>query len=266
MTDQDPGMKAAIKSAWPGCNHLNCAYHLFCNIKKNITYPVFGGKKSFKKGDANDPRDKALFHKKWWIICKKTDVQSIETFDQEWQELNSLILKQFHNDDKAIGYLNAKEHMDTLYKLRERWACRWTWAYRTGGATSSSRAECIHAVMKGRINGRRCKRYLKDLVRDVESWVHDVADNSMHRDFRTTLRNATKDKVVTMAIPNLDVLEKHMSNYGFGMLREQILLSHKCEVKKLDGEEQPHSKSPLPRAIAAILILFAAFLLGCCTC
>jgi hypothetical protein len=197
---------------------------------------VFGGtKSSSKKGDANEPSDKAQFHKKWWSICKRTDVQSIETFDVEWEELKQLILKKFDGNQQATGYINAMEHMQTLYDLRERWACRWTWQFRTGGATSSSRAECIHAVMKGKIKGRNCRRYLKDLVRDVESWIAHVADNSMHMDFRRRLLNATKEKVVTMAIPNLDVLEKQMSNHGFGMLREQILLSQKCEVKKLEG-------------------------------
>jgi hypothetical protein len=128
MTDQDKAMKAAIDSAWPGCNHLLCAYHLFCNIKKNITYPVFGGSKNAKrkKGPPHlaEPSDKTEFHRKWWAICKKTDSQSIDTFKDEWEELENLILKKFNNDATSAGFLDAKEHMDTLYNLRHRWACR----------------------------------------------------------------------------------------------------------------------------------------------
>jgi hypothetical protein len=99
--------------------------------------------------------------------------------------------------------------------------------------------------MKGRMSGRKCKRFLKDLVFDVETWITHVAENSLHHDFRKMLRNARMEKVVTQAIPNLASLESEMSNCGFEMLREQILLSRNCEVKKLEGEELIRTCLPL---------------------
>jgi hypothetical protein len=83
ITDGDQVMARVIQDVWPGTKHLLCAWHLYKNFFEHI-YPLFVGASS----------NWIQVAKMWWSICKRSDIESRKTFNEEWQSLQNLITER----------------------------------------------------------------------------------------------------------------------------------------------------------------------------
>ena len=116
FTDSDNAMATAIKTALPDTKHLFCTWHLSNNM--NINCAPAMTKVQYKK-----------FSTEWWRVCKNSDQLSINTFDQDWQNLVTMVPIHEFNDN----YITAMKWLKKIYERRHQWAARWTWGYMTVG-------------------------------------------------------------------------------------------------------------------------------------
>ena len=124
FTDSDLAMKNAIeKRLTPnGTKHMLCTWHLSKNLATNMKSTA--GTQWY------------LFEKKWWMICKETDLLSRSMFDKEWAELLAIL-----PPSNSEGRAKALVWLEGLKDRKEQWAARWTWEHFTAGVHSTQRAE-----------------------------------------------------------------------------------------------------------------------------
>ena len=120
FTDSDPAMGLAISVELPEARHLLCTWHLSLNMATNV------------KPAAGSMWD--TITKKFWDICKQSDILSRDTFDAEFRELVNLVpVPAQDHPEKLAKYNTAVEWFGKLSDKRQRWAARWTWQYFTAG-------------------------------------------------------------------------------------------------------------------------------------
>jgi hypothetical protein len=80
----------------------------------------------------------------FWRIAKKSDWQSIDSFDAEFDELRKLVDAEKHERNESI-VAKCLEWLDSLYEKLKNWAARWTHRHFTFGADATSRGESLNS-------------------------------------------------------------------------------------------------------------------------
>ena len=94
----------------------------------------------------------------FWRLAKKSDWQSIRTFDDEFEAMRSLVEAQ-RNDgngdtiDKALKWLGdplGDHDPSSLFARRRKWAARYTHALFTYGADATQSGEALFKGARAR--------------------------------------------------------------------------------------------------------------------
>ena len=86
ITDGDPILARAIKSAWLFTKHNLCTWHISKTLLRNLKH-IFG---THRHGTGGNKGWVEFLHA-WWVVCKQSDLHSIKDFDDEWAALVRLL-------------------------------------------------------------------------------------------------------------------------------------------------------------------------------
>ena len=205
FTDSDPAMASAIAKVLPLTIHLLCTWHLSLNLSTNVQPAT--GKNAFE-----------AVRKKWWNICKTSDLLSINTFEQEWKELQDTIpVPPMEPHEKYERYKTAMAWLDKCAGKREMWAARWTWRHMTVGVHSTQRSESQHNAIKKKIIKASC------LMLHCCQQLTDYAGGVETREAASVAKKII-DKActnVTSNLPCVTNLEKELSLHALDVLKGQ---------------------------------------------
>ena len=169
VTDGDPAIASALKKIFPLTNHSLCTWHISQNIFSHLK-PLLGS--HFNQ-----------FIKKWWAICKRQDLHSIESFDREWDELLGIVNNSNLNG-QSIPWLQS------LYDKRRKWAVRWTWQFHTRGIISTQRSESVHFAIKGFLTAHTL---LTELVAKLDQYQITISEKGEGNATRLALKQASQN-------------------------------------------------------------------------
>lgn len=133
--------------------HLLRVWHLARNFAKHMK-GCFG---ATRRGRPNAAW--RTFYNAFWAFLLKTDRDTIESFDAEWDELRELLVETASATEDvihhALTYLGGGEHDEggsfSIFDLKSKWAYRFTWSTFTLGANSTQRGEGVFSLIKARV-------------------------------------------------------------------------------------------------------------------
>ena len=116
FTDSDPAVATAIRAVYGDDTvHLLCTWHLSLNLASNVKCVA---------GNAWPE-----ISKKFWQICKNSDLLSRDTFEADFKQLIDLIPLPdvTAGSEKHLAYQNALKWLKKLSDRKMQWAARYTW-------------------------------------------------------------------------------------------------------------------------------------------
>lgn len=237
FTDDDAAIAIAFgtlsafeNDPWHGTTHNLCVFHISKNFSRHLK-PLFS--------------DNAHWHHvngRFWCIAKESDVQTIDRWDAEWQELVDYVEKHgrsatsctdtdIPDTRKKDKKSNALEWLQALGQKKEQWAARFVFRECTSGIHSTQRAESTNSALK------KCSIKARMLMTDVVSHVDEF--NISQRDRHASaahlqkLRNGRSAAASSAAVRSL---EEKLTPYAMSLVLQQEALLLQYKVLNLDTE------------------------------
>ena len=238
FTDGDIAMAEAMVS-WPGTTHLYCTFHIWKNFFTNI-HPLF----------VNKSAEWRVVAKKWWALCKDSDVACVDEFPEKWKELTQYILTHANNVEKV-----REKHgwLQNLGKRAPQWAACYCWNLRTYGIHSTQRSEATFSSV-----ATFCRKTstILGIVRDLEQMASTQAIGSEQKTIRVML-NTRISASNGFVCPLANSVCTIVTDFARSLVIAQASQLVRYYVRRVGGTEECPQAEPQEEADVIFLVSFA---------